>query len=129
MPARTAVNKGVEVDALQVFSDECQARLAAQVVGQLFDHKFAHLISVLFHLQGEEKMEAKLLISIGKVRILSGQLTDPGSSSTRNVIEPLMIGFLCSMDSGYSPENAMAPRIPIFSDIGYKRWKPDSEFY
>jgi hypothetical protein len=30
--------------------------LAAQVVRQLFDHKFAHLSSVLFHLQGEEKI-------------------------------------------------------------------------
>jgi hypothetical protein len=33
---------------------------------------------VLFHPQGEEKMEAKLLISIENVRIFSGQLTDSG---------------------------------------------------
>jgi len=34
----------------------------------LFELKFIHLISVLFHLQGEEEMEAKLLISIENVR-------------------------------------------------------------
>jgi hypothetical protein len=32
----------------------------------------------LFHLQGEEKMEAKSLISIENVGILSCQLTDSG---------------------------------------------------
>jgi hypothetical protein len=50
--------------------------LATQVVRPLFDHKFAHLSSALFHLQGEEKMETKLLISIENVRLLSCQITD-----------------------------------------------------
>jgi len=53
--------------------------LAAQVVGQLFDKKVAHFSSVLFHPQGEEKEEAKLLILMGEMRLLSRQLTNSGS--------------------------------------------------
>jgi hypothetical protein len=39
----SGINEGVQVDALEVFADQGQTRLAAQVVGQLLDHKVAHL--------------------------------------------------------------------------------------
>jgi hypothetical protein len=80
MPAHREgwVNEGVEVDALHAFADECQAHLAAQVVGQLFGQKVAHLQLRLFYPQGEEQIESKLLISVENMTILSGQLTDSG---------------------------------------------------
>lgn len=56
------VHQGVQVDALEVFANQGQTRLAAQVLGQLLDHKVAHLQLRFFHPQGGGKMECKLLI-------------------------------------------------------------------
>ena len=38
------VHHGVEVDALQILPNQCQAGLVAQVVGQLFDYKVGHVV-------------------------------------------------------------------------------------
>lgn len=65
--------------------DLCITR-CAQVVGQFFDQKVAHLQLHLFHPQGEEQIEAKLLISIENVTILSGQLTDSGEGSPGRIL-------------------------------------------
>ena len=42
------VHEGVEADTFEILVDECKARLAAQVIGQLLDHKFAYLSSACF---------------------------------------------------------------------------------
>jgi hypothetical protein len=49
----------------------------------------------LFHLQGEEKMEAKLLISIEKVRIFGGQPTDSGTGPRSSIL--LHLGLECAI--------------------------------
>ena len=53
--------QGVDVDAFEVFADKSEASVGAEIVGQLFNNKVGH---VWAHLQGEQYMQAKPLISI-----------------------------------------------------------------
>jgi len=62
------IDPSVEVDALEVLAHQRQAGLAAQVVGQWFEHEIGHHG---LHLEGETQTGIKSLIS----RLISMFLT------------------------------------------------------
>ena len=48
-----------KIDTLEIFANEGQTGVGAEVVGQLFDYKFGHDVT---HLQGEQHFTPKSLI-------------------------------------------------------------------
>jgi len=61
------------VDALEIFANQCQAGLVAQVVVQIFDDEIGH---GLFTCWVKYNKESKLLISMGNQRFLEPRVTD-----------------------------------------------------
>ena len=57
------IDQRIDVNALEVFADERQSGMGAEVVGQFLDNKIGHVGA---HLLGEQYMRTKSLISIGK---------------------------------------------------------------
>jgi hypothetical protein len=53
------IDQRIKIDALEIFSNEGQTGVGAEVVGQLFDDKFGHNVA---HLQGEQYFTPKSLI-------------------------------------------------------------------
>lgn len=64
---KARIDQRIELDALEVFANERQAGLIAQVAGQLLENEIGH---DSLHLLGEEDYSAKLLIlkeNVGKL--------------------------------------------------------------
>ena len=57
------IDQGVDIDALEIFANECQASMRTQIVGQFFDNEVGH---ACVHLQGEQYFTPKSLIYNGK---------------------------------------------------------------
>ena len=57
------IDKGVDVNALEVFTDKGKACMGTEVAGKLFDNKGGH---VWVHLRGDQYTPSKLLISMVK---------------------------------------------------------------
>ena len=74
---KARIDQRIELDALEVFANERQAGLIAQVAGQLLEDEIGH---DLLHLRGEEDYSAKLLILKGKLGKVGVQVTDSGMS-------------------------------------------------
>ncbi len=69
------IDQSVEVDALEVFANQRQAGMSAQVVGQLLKNEIDHRG---LHLQGETQIEIKSLISNGNQHVFGRKITDSG---------------------------------------------------
>jgi hypothetical protein len=69
------INQGIDVDALEVFADKGQSGVGAEVVWQLFNNEVGH---VWVHLQGEQYMRPKSLISMRKSTYFGHEVTDSG---------------------------------------------------
>jgi hypothetical protein len=40
---KSRIDYGIDIDALEIFADQCQPGVGAEVVGQFFDNKVGHL--------------------------------------------------------------------------------------
>jgi len=72
---KARIDQRIELDALEVFANERQAGLIAQVAGQLLEDEIGH---DLLHLRGEEDYVAKLLILKEKCGKVGVWVTDSG---------------------------------------------------
>ena len=70
------VDQRINIDALEAFTDKCQASMGAEVVRQFFDMEVDHVRSRLL---SESCMRAKSLISMGKSTYLDYEVTDSGA--------------------------------------------------
>lgn len=75
MHRKDQIDQSVEVDALEVFANQRQAGMSAQVVGQLLKNEIDHRG---LHLQGETQIEIKSLISNGNQHVFGRKITDSG---------------------------------------------------
>lgn len=69
------IDQRIDVNAFEVFADERQSGMGAEVVGQFLDNKIGHVGA---HLLGEQYMRSKSLISMKKSTYFDLQVTDSG---------------------------------------------------
>jgi hypothetical protein len=73
------VDHGGQVDALEQAPNQGQATMAAQIVGQLLDHKIDRICHLRFlHLQGARQMGVKCMICMRIYPDADAQVTDSG---------------------------------------------------
>jgi demethoxyubiquinone hydroxylase (CLK1/Coq7/Cat5 family) len=73
------VDHGGQVDALEQAPNQGQATMAAQIVGQLLDHKIDRICHLFFlHPLGERQMRPKCMICMRIYPDADAQVTDSG---------------------------------------------------